>query len=468
VAHREQRREHQADVEPERDHGEQRAQAHVVRAEREGLPILYLRGTPYEMGYEHGRLMKTEMEEAKNQIYRYLSRVYVHIPGLTLFIMKRIMDHTWNEMEPYVSYDEMMELSEEIISNEEGASEIKNAGITVNLSNGNVVLADVNPNIIYKLSVALDADEILELVSAIAAIDGEDGFVKKVDEAQDQLKRSEDALQAAKDNVERLEGVVKDAEAALVKGAENVNDAQAALERNRKALEDATDHLSTLTKPEFKGTEPPTLEYDLVNKKLGAQKLLHEAGGPVDADKQYDLSALELLTLAIIGIFGVWRFGAFRIARGFADARAEASKKRQAEKLQKKHAARAIPGLAKDTSQTRSIREIITQKVSSFFGNRYLTYNWAAVDTIRDAENEQEKQGRPHRVVVPNDELVAASDTARVEKDSPGLINRFFSDPIIIVLSSINEYGGTSILIGAGTPLKTRPAKSNLEPWHEQ
>ena len=65
-------------------------------------------------------------------------------------------------------YDEMMELTEEIISNEEGDSEIKNAGITVNLSNGDVVLADVNPNIIYKLSVALDADEILELVSAIA------------------------------------------------------------------------------------------------------------------------------------------------------------------------------------------------------------------------------------------------------------------------------------------------------------
>ena len=66
------------------------------------------------------------------------------------------------------NYDEMMELTEEIISNEEGDSEIKNAGITVNLSYGDMVLADVNPNIIYKLSVALGVDEILELVSAIA------------------------------------------------------------------------------------------------------------------------------------------------------------------------------------------------------------------------------------------------------------------------------------------------------------
>ena len=65
-------------------------------------------------------------------------------------------------------YDQMMEQSEAIISALEGQSEIKNAGITVNLSNGDVVLADVDPNIIYKLSVALDTDEILALVSAIA------------------------------------------------------------------------------------------------------------------------------------------------------------------------------------------------------------------------------------------------------------------------------------------------------------
>jgi len=65
-------------------------------------------------------------------------------------------------------YDEMMELNEQLISAAEGHTEIKNAGISVNLSNGDVVLADVNPNLIYKLSLALDPDEILELISAIA------------------------------------------------------------------------------------------------------------------------------------------------------------------------------------------------------------------------------------------------------------------------------------------------------------
>ncbi|MCU7939968.1 MAG: hypothetical protein KZQ64_10190 [gamma proteobacterium symbiont of Bathyaustriella thionipta] len=62
----------------------------------------------------------------------------------------------------------MMELNEALISAEEGGEEIKNAGITVNLSDGSTVLADVDPNLIYKLSEALNPQEILQLVNAIA------------------------------------------------------------------------------------------------------------------------------------------------------------------------------------------------------------------------------------------------------------------------------------------------------------
>lgn len=65
-------------------------------------------------------------------------------------------------------YDEMMDLNETLVSAEEGHAEIKNAGISVNLSDGSVVLADVNPNLIYKLSTALSPEEIMELVNAIA------------------------------------------------------------------------------------------------------------------------------------------------------------------------------------------------------------------------------------------------------------------------------------------------------------
>src|SRR5262245_60636964 len=38
------------------------------------------------------------------------------------------------------------------------------------------------------------------------------------------------------------------------------------------------------------------------------------------------------------------------------------------------------------------------------------------------------------------------------------------SEPIWIVLSLTNRYGGTARFKGAGTPVKTRPARSNLEP----
>src|SRR5215471_19859857 len=38
------------------------------------------------------------------------------------------------------------------------------------------------------------------------------------------------------------------------------------------------------------------------------------------------------------------------------------------------------------------------------------------------------------------------------------------SDPINMVLSLMNRYGGTSRLSGAGTPWNTRPARSNFEP----
>src|SRR5688572_32678568 len=42
------------------------------------------------------------------------------------------------------------------------------------------------------------------------------------------------------------------------------------------------------------------------------------------------------------------------------------------------------------------------------------------------------------------------------------------SEPIRIVLSLMNRYGGTGKFAGAGTPANTRPARSNCEPWHGQ
>ena len=40
--------------------------------------------------------------------------------------------------------------------------------------------------------------------------------------------------------------------------------------------------------------------------------------------------------------------------------------------------------------------------------------------------------------------------------------------PMRIVVSLTKRYGGTGRLYGAGTPEKTRPAGSYLEPWQGQ
>lgn len=86
--------------------------------------------------------------------------------GFTVSISDEYELDVIDKVEQY--YDEMMELNEALISTEEGEEEIKNAGITVNLSDGTTVLADVDPNLIYKLSEALKPQEILQLVNAIA------------------------------------------------------------------------------------------------------------------------------------------------------------------------------------------------------------------------------------------------------------------------------------------------------------
>ena len=86
--------------------------------------------------------------------------------GFTVSISDEYELDVIDKVEEY--YDEMMELNEALISTEEGEEEIKNAGITVNLSDGTTVLADVDPNLIYKLSEALKPQEILQLVNAIA------------------------------------------------------------------------------------------------------------------------------------------------------------------------------------------------------------------------------------------------------------------------------------------------------------
>lgn len=87
--------------------------------------------------------------------------------GFTISISDDYELDILDKVESY--YDDMMELNAELVSAEENEDSIENAGISVNLADGTTVLADVDPNLIYKLSEALTPDEVLGLVNAIAS-----------------------------------------------------------------------------------------------------------------------------------------------------------------------------------------------------------------------------------------------------------------------------------------------------------
>lgn len=80
-----------------------------VLIEKRGLPVLYLRGMRYEMGYEHGRLMSNQMRKEKKEIYRYLHKKLL-VPGFSHLAIRILLSRAWGKMDPYLSYDEWMEM----------------------------------------------------------------------------------------------------------------------------------------------------------------------------------------------------------------------------------------------------------------------------------------------------------------------------------------------------------------------
>ncbi len=77
---------------------------------RDGLiPVLYLHGSAYEMGFQHGSLMKKEIRAADKQISRYLNRL-LYVPGISKWILKWRLNRAWKKMAPYVTYGELMEM----------------------------------------------------------------------------------------------------------------------------------------------------------------------------------------------------------------------------------------------------------------------------------------------------------------------------------------------------------------------
>ena len=77
--------------------------------ERNGLRVVWLAGAPYELGYQHGQLLKEEVRQSVRQVLGYF-RGYVRIPLLGRLLVNWWLDHPWAQAMPFVPSDYLEEL----------------------------------------------------------------------------------------------------------------------------------------------------------------------------------------------------------------------------------------------------------------------------------------------------------------------------------------------------------------------
>lgn len=65
------------------------------------LPVLHLRGTPYEMGYQHGSLLRREVRSSVKNILAFADH-RLGVPGVGRFFVRRRLDRAWRRMKPRV------------------------------------------------------------------------------------------------------------------------------------------------------------------------------------------------------------------------------------------------------------------------------------------------------------------------------------------------------------------------------
>jgi len=84
--------------------------------------------------------------------------------GLMIVIEQELDDGLLDKVESY--YDQMMDLTGQLISAQDD-EEIANAGIAVNLKDGRMVMAKLDPSLVYKISTLLSQDELMSIVNAV-------------------------------------------------------------------------------------------------------------------------------------------------------------------------------------------------------------------------------------------------------------------------------------------------------------
>ena len=83
--------------------------SHVTASAEEGLPIVYLSGTPYEMGRQHGEALRTGVRESVAQVLGYF-RGYLKIPVLRAYAVNWWLERAWNQSIPFIPRDYLEEL----------------------------------------------------------------------------------------------------------------------------------------------------------------------------------------------------------------------------------------------------------------------------------------------------------------------------------------------------------------------
>lgn len=77
----------------------------------DGLPIVYLNGSPTELGQQHGELLKVEVRESVNHILEYFYR-YLKIPLLRSMLVNWWLDRAWSYARPFIPHEYRAELEE--------------------------------------------------------------------------------------------------------------------------------------------------------------------------------------------------------------------------------------------------------------------------------------------------------------------------------------------------------------------
>jgi len=77
--------------------------------QRDGVTIVSLSGTPYELGRQHGEVLRSEVHATVSQVLGYFRR-YLKIPWVRFWAANWWLDLSWRQAQPFIPADDLQEL----------------------------------------------------------------------------------------------------------------------------------------------------------------------------------------------------------------------------------------------------------------------------------------------------------------------------------------------------------------------